>query len=195
MHVITATELPRFIACNGSKYLDKVVEEPVNSVAVDEGNAAHWLIEKVFKGEHTIEELIDRKAPNNHYITFEMAEHCSEFLDIIQGLGQVETDRNYTGDTWEVRGRSDHDHYDPVEKILYINDYKYGYRIVEPVENYTLISHAISFILTYGIVPEKINMSICQPRPYHARGTYRTWSISYQEFLQYQQKVFDCLSN
>ena len=50
---LTATDLPRFMACNGSRLLKRI--EPFNpdDTVAEEGNAAHWLIEQVFRGHFT----------------------------------------------------------------------------------------------------------------------------------------------
>ena len=65
---LTATELPKFMACNGFTRLGGI--EPFNpsTEVTDEGNAAHWLCEQVYHGENP-EDLIGQKAFNGLFIT------------------------------------------------------------------------------------------------------------------------------
>ena len=105
---LTATELPRFMACNGFTRLGGI--EPFNpsTELTDEGNAAHWLCEQVYKGANP-DELIGQKAFNGIFITLEMVENCREYIKLIQmGHSQVEKDTSHrNGDLWEIRGRAD----------------------------------------------------------------------------------------
>lgn len=174
---ITATELPRFLTCNGSLQLAKSPALEKDNTVRDEGNAADWLIGEVFAGRYTPEELVDRKAPNGVYITGDMVEYLEDYFDFILGRGEVEKDTSYAGQNFQVSGRADHVFYDGAD--LHVSDFKYGWRIVEPDENMTLVSHANGFIAQTGIAPVNVHFKIFQPRPWHHKGYTRTWTISY----------------
>lgn len=195
---VTATNLPRLLACNGSRLLPNVDLPEKDNTVKDEGNAADWVIKQVFSGQHLLEELIDRKAPNGVYITPDMAEHLETYLGWIEGKGLIEENTNYNGTAWSVAGRTDHVWFDERSdgvKILNISDFKYGWKIVEPDQNWTLISHAIGYTLRTGIQPTHYEFKIFQPRPYHPRGSVRVWRVGALEFEALKNSVFGTLDN
>lgn len=194
MREITATQLPRFMACNGSKDLPSLpATREGNDTVRLEGNATHWLIEQVFLQGFDPTELIDRKDPEGTYITVEMVENVSEYLKDLKGA--VEVDTSYTCEGVTVKGRADNINFE--NGILEVKDFKYGWGIVEPEENWTLISHAIGYLLnlvtTTGIDinldVKAVIFKIYQPRPFHPCGKIREWSISALELLKYYEKL------
>lgn len=193
---LTATELPRFMACNGFTRLGGI--EPFNpsTEVTDEGNAAHWLCEQVYRGANP-DELIGQKAFNGLFITEEMVENCRMYIQLIKmGNCQVEKDTSYrNGDVWEIRGRADCVMTVPDEKILIIADLKYGWRIVEPEMNWTLISHAIACRHYCGFTPTKFVFRIYQPRPFHPQGQMRDWVISSVELDELEKQLVNALNN
>lgn len=190
---LTATELPRFMACNGYKSLGGI--EPFNpsTEQTDEGNAAHWLCEQVYHGANA-EDLIGQTAPNGLYITADMVEYCREYLEFITSENcEVEVDTSHSGNGWEIRGRADCIKH--TDNKLIVSDLKYGWRIVEPENNWTLISHAIAYCQKNNIQPCTIAFMIFQPRPFHPQGTVRTWIIDYTELMSLYQELSEVLSN
>lgn len=196
---LTATELPRVIACNGSRLLGKLPEFEPDDTARKEGNTVHWLIEQVFSGQFTSSELIDRKSPDGVYITPEMVERIKTYLSEIKGF--IEYDTSFEGFGYIIKGRADNISFQ--DGILTVSDFKYGWRLVEVEENWTLIAHAIGFLLPY-VQSEEINVlndikridfKIYQPRPYHPNGEVRIWSINAQQLLDYHNKLNAIMSN
>lgn len=196
MLVVTATELARLMPCNGSRLMAgfvPVVER--DDTTRREGDAAHWFIKEVHEKRFSPEELIDRRAPNGVYITPEIMEHTSEYLEFMQG-GDVEVDTTYSNDDWKVNGRADGTKFK--ENTLYISDFKYGWSIVDPEKNWTLISHAIGEIrkkYSHRNDVKNIEFTIFQPRAYHPVGRVRSWNISYEELFKYYQEIWKTLSN
>ncbi|AHJ10735.1 hypothetical protein P106B_52 [Rhizobium phage vB_RglS_P106B] len=194
MIITDASNLPRFMQCNGNVLLqaDPALVE-IDTTIREEGNAAHWLASVVFNGQITATEMVDRKAQNGVYITAEMAEHVDAYLSSIRA-GEMEWSYSLNGQNWQINGRADHVRYEDLT-TLYINDFKYGYTIVEPEMNWTLISHAVGFCVTNDVAPARIVFVIHQPRAPHRDGRVRTWSISYQELLELYQRLNQTLSN
>lgn len=191
---LTATELQRFMECNGSIYLEKINPVNIDRTVADEGDAAHWFIEQVFKGNNTQEELINKKAPNGVFITEEMVDNCQEYLNAILNQGSVEIDTSHNGTNWQIRGRADHIYNE--ENKLYISDFKYGWRIVEPKVNYTLISHAIGWLRNNGTNNiDTFIFRIYQPRPYHPEGYVREWMINLDELINLCDSLDYALNN
>lgn len=175
MFKVTATELPRLLTCNGSRLLSNLPTVNVEDTVKDEGNAADWIIQQVFTGQFLLEELVNRQAPNGVYVTEEMADNLKEYLDWVVGKGEIEQDCSYSGSTWQVAGRADHVYYDG--NTLYVSDFKYGWKIVDVVENWTLISHAVGWMLQTGTLPSQVEFRIYQPRPYHPEGAVRSYRM------------------
>lgn len=194
MLITDASNLPRFMQCNGNILLqaDPAYSERDNTIR-DEGNAVHWLASVAFNGQHTAAEMVDKKAPNGIFITAEMAEHVRDYLFAIRA-GAMEWAYSLQGQTWAINGRADHVRYEDLT-TLYINDLKYGYTIVEPELNWTLIAHAIGFCVTNDVAPERIVFTIHQPRAPHRDGRVRPWEISYQELQAHWWRLNQTLSN
>jgi len=178
---LTATDLNRFAKCNGSRLLGKVTRINQDTTVKDEGNAAHWLCEEDFKGNFKADDMIDKKAPNGIFITVGMIKDCEKYLADIVGKGDTELVTSHTDNQhYEIRGRADHVCFE--ENTLFISDFKYGWKVVEPENNWTLISHALGWYDSVkGITPEKIVFRIYQPRGFHPQGALRTWEISHSE--------------
>lgn len=209
--IITADQLPRFMGCNGSIAMTPTYwSEEDNSAARDEGTAAHYMANAVFQGKSTLEEMIDRKAPNGAYMSAEMAEHVEGYLSLLDQSGQTEVDTSFAGQGWEVRARSDyvfHNLHDLIvdhrtgevlsePNTLHVYDFKYGFTIVEPEMHWTLIAHAVGYCIRNNATPQKILLTIYQPRPpWHPDGKLRTWSLSYDQLLQLYTQISNTLSN
>lgn len=196
---ITADELPRFMACNGSRLMEDFKSSVVvNDIDRSEGIAAHWVIEQVFYKRHTLDELIDRQAPNGVFITDEMVENVTPYLESVQDRGAMEHVTSFVGGgntPWSISGRADH--ISAEHGVITITDFKYGWSIVEPENNWTLIAHGIGYAL--GLVHHKnvnlerdikeIKFVIYQPRPYHPSGKVRTWSITPKDLVEYHKQL------
>lgn len=197
---IKADELPRFMTCNASRLMSALVPPQDDFTARDEGTAAHHMATQVFNGHHTLEELIDRKAPNGVYMTSEMAQHVATYLTAISGtysFAGMEIDTSHDRSPhWVVNGRCDWIGESRLSGDLNITDFKYGWRIVEPERNWTLISHAIGRLSQSGAVwnVQRINFNIYQPRPHHPDGPLRTWSITYPELTALYAEMNTALS-
>lgn len=197
MITINASDLSRFMACNGSYFMTPSIpgNSHVSNTTREEGNAAHFMAVSVFRGHYRIEEMVDRKAPNGVYMTDEMAEHVSAYMDYLLNRQQdvitqsdMEVDVTFPG----VNARADHAAVS-YHGCVYVDEFKYGWRTVEPENNWTLIAYAIGYVMKLQIVPDSIHMSVYQPRPYHQDGPARTWSIGYNELLAYHGMLQEAL--
>lgn len=196
MLIVTATDLPRLMACNGSRLMDgfksSIVAEDEQRI---EGDAAHWLIKNTYETKQAPIELVDRKAPNGFYIVPEMVDYIDEFLDADpHRVGMVEIETSFAGNGWHVSARADRLVYDAVNNILHVDDFKYGWGLVEVEQNWTLIAHALGWCIGNQVSPTKIVFRIFQPRPYHADGKVRSWEITYPQLLELYNRINATLS-
>jgi hypothetical protein len=155
----------------------------------------------VARGEYSDPfELIERKAPNGVFITVEMAEHVDGYLTAIRERGEyitggMEVDTSHGSEfLYQINGRADFSAFG-ADSVLYVDDFKYGWRLVEPEGNWTLISHAIGMVKRTGNVPSEVVLTIFQPRPYHYAGRMREWRISYQHLQQLWNELHSQLCN
>lgn len=184
------------MSCNGNVLLTK--NQPFNKDKsyAEDGDAVHWMIEQVFSGQNSAEHYIGKQAPNGVFITAEMVEHAHKYLHDITGKGFIEHETNIKTEKWEVRGRVDHIEYrTDLHDTLIVRDYKNGWGIVEPKQNWTLISHAISFVMQNMICPDEISFMIYQPKASHPEGPVRTWTIGYAELLELYNQLNQAMSN
>jgi hypothetical protein len=195
MLTTTADNLPRLMKCNGSRLMPAAfprVEE--NNTIRDEGNAAHYMANAVFRNEFSIDELIDRKAPNGVIIDGVMADHVGEYLSALDcGEMEVETSFGVSG-IWQINGRCDHRKYNASTDTLTIDDLKYGYSIVEPEMHWTLIAHAVGSCIGLGITPANVVLRIHQPRQFHPDGKIREWRITYARLMELYAEINATLS-
>lgn len=188
MLITTATELPRLMQCIGSINMPAALPPDHDHEARDEGNAAHWLAKEAFEGRPVVP---GQKAYNGYVITEEMCEHVRNYLDALD-CGTMETETTFNGEGWEVRGRADH--ISGGADTLTVDDFKYGWRLVSPEENYTLIAHAIGWCIQNQAAPREIVLRIHQPRPYHPDGPCREWRLSYVDLMTYYSAIAKRLS-
>ena len=198
---VTATELPRVMHCFGSLQMPQAIPGGGDTTQRDEGNCAHWLAEQMFNGASV---GAGATAPNGYVVTDDMVEHVSQYVSALD-CGEMECDTSYSGAAWQVRGRADHLAWRQMgisdngvtltPSILTIDDFKYGWRLVSPVRNWTLMSHAIGWIIRTQQRPDRIVLRIHQPRPYHPEGPLREWSCSFEELMGFYARIDARLSN
>jgi hypothetical protein len=193
---IDATNLNRAMNCPGWLFMPASLPADNDFTARDEGNAAHWVALQMFNG-YVFES--DSKAPNGFVVSTDMLDHVSSYLSSLD-CGEMEVITTFadpTGLRWRVNARADHIVYSRgIPDVLTIDDFKYGWRIVEPEMNWTLIAHAIGYCLGHGdITPSTITLRIHQPRPYHPTGKMREWSFTYDQLLQFHAQIDATLSN
>jgi len=193
--IITADELPRVMACVGSLAMDRPEGLPVaeQSDAAREGTACHWLLSNVLTGVFpTPFERVGKQSPGGIFITSDMAEWVDEVVSAANRtfatmpIAHVEYNTDFSvNPNVEIHGRADIIVWDEFTATLYIDDAKFGWRYVEPDENWTLIAHAIGYVSLHRIAPRRIVFTIHQPQPFHPLGMSRPWEISGDQLQEY----------
>lgn len=195
MTTVHADNLPRVMQCLGSRVMpaDLPPNYDGSQVTRDEGNATHWLAQQIFDKHTTLEHVasVPTRAPNGIFITSDMIEHVGGYLATVSG-GAMEVNTSYGGTGWFVAGRADWIYFDGV--TLHVKDFKYGWRVIEPDENWTLISHAIGYCLAHGITSCNVELTIHQPRAHHPDGKVRSWRTNYAHLQRYYGQIAARLS-
>jgi hypothetical protein len=213
MLTVIADNLPRLMECNGSRLMSPAFPAvDVDPTARDEGTAADWMALQAFNGT-PIGTLINTPAKNGFYMTADMADYVDQYLAALD-CGEMQVDTSFGTDLWRVGARADHIKYiargervefvnggngnvleHPLPSELHVDDLKYGYSLVDPEMNWTLIWHAIGYCITRQVQPDIIKLTIHQPRPHHPDGKHRTWTISYAELLELYARINATLSD
>lgn len=189
---VTATNLPRLIACNGSRLLSTLASVQQDNTVRDEGIAAHRLIVDHFNDPLT-------PIKKTGLITDDMIEHVEKYVSELKlaelfekTVVSLEHDVSIFSDNFTISSITDCiiDEGDAIE----IKDFKYGWRIVEPENNLILMIYAIGYCLKYNKTPSTIKLTIHQPRPFHTDGPVRTWAISYNDLSLKFAEIADTLN-
>lgn len=167
-------------------------EETDNEVRED-GVACHWLAQELWEDRpHVVGDL----SPNGRELTEEMFAAVREYHSLLQGWAVAPTLEqlipvsqffpgvaNGTPDSWA---------YDPATGLLDTADLKYGFMPVEVWRNPQLMIYAwtlVCLLTQQGHAPQKVRLTICQPRCAHRDGTTRSWSLSVQELAEHAAQL------
>ena len=198
---VNATSLPRLMHCGGSLTLDREAPDKLPSDDVIEGNAAHRVVQEVFSKRVKPHAFIGQKVNNNYIVTDDMVEYLDPIISKVQARGlhvypEINTNWDILPDRFGVNGRADWFQFDAVTGTLYIDDLKYGWRLVQPENNWTLISHAIAFaIRNPSLIVNHVVFTIHQPRPFHPDGFSREWRVTGEELRSvYYKRIFNRFS-
>lgn len=202
----------RWVNCPGSVTMCERFPDYTRSEAADEGVASHYVGEQVLL--HAIDpyRLIGTPCPDNGVIiTDEMVDGAMVYVEAVRAacaanppsreLMHVEKHMYIESVHSECHGTPDLRYFIPQTNTLYVDDYKYGWGIVEPYENYQLIIYAIGAIeelarmykTGYGNMDQNITvvLRIIQPRPFHASGSVREWRVNGAALRGYLNRLTD----
>lgn len=195
---IEANHLHRIMGgCDGSLKLTNGRSGPPPSDATREGLAAHAAFRRIVDGHDKPNDLIGHTVmidadQSTFVITREIIDNIMSAVDHVKARGgniltETKTDWSPLADRGRINGRADLIACDNIGGVLYVDDLKYGFRLVDVERNWALISHAIGFITgSQSKHFNKIVFTIFQPRPYHPDGNIRTWSITAADLLAYK---------
>jgi len=158
-------------------------EPPGRNEAADEGTASHWIASETLEGRPA--PTAGAIAPNGITIDLEMIEGAYVYVDAVRHaaggvqlqvesrltIGYIHPECFGTTDCWFVKGNE-----------LHVWDYKYGFSIVDPLENWQMICYTAGIIqqlVLSGMDDQQLDvvMHIVQPRPFHLLGPHRTWRV------------------
>jgi len=201
--IIRGSSMPRAMACHGSVSMEQSVPPAPDTDDSKYGTAAHELSEMVLKGTvGTSAEMIDRQMTNGVVVTGDMAEASTVYTDHVRSRGlplYVEhTGSIDIGSGVIVEGTTDCGAFDEVNGILYVDDAKFGWRIVEAPTNWQLIVYAMMLMQMFARVNpngymniRQIVMTIIQPHPEHMDGKIRSVTVGRAQFSDYVGQLAD----
>lgn len=182
---VRCSGLARPMVCAGYLFMD--VESPPAGEAAEQGTAAGEYLERLLTNQP-----LGVQASNNIFFDDDMKFHINHVYQEIMSQSPSEV-LCETRIDWMTRSgvqiRGQYDACYTLGDMLCIDDLKYGWGIVEVKENWQLLGYAIGEVLRRGQYFPKIRLRILQPRPHHEDGTVREWILTYEELLEYKEKI------
>lgn len=182
----------RWVPCPGSVTLEEQQPETEPDEGAKEGTAAHDAAQLIIAGSATPDSLIDRRAENGIVISDTMVDHVMTYVDALNSYKPGVPRQRYL-EQWiscyvvheDNDGTPDCVDWFPDTKHLVINDFKYGWGIVEAFSNWQMIDYAGGWCAHLGWEPKTITLRVIQPRPVHKDGPVREWNLTTEELLEY----------
>jgi hypothetical protein len=169
-----------------------------------EGDAAHWVAHTVamcYAHPEGVElgaldfPRLKEKAPNGVEITQDMLDGAELWADTI---GAAPGNFINLESRVAVMGVHPHCYGTPdADKmgggVLDVYDYKFGHRFVEVFENWQTLAYVKGVIETRlgGVCPDKVRVTIVQPRSYNPAGPVRSWPYSAQDIYTLTGKLHE----
>jgi hypothetical protein len=125
--LLAPSSMNTLMRCSGSIQLQRLYPEDDDSQDAREGTASHWGGQELLQGA-----MIDvgQVAPNGVVLDIDMVEGAEMYQRAVRDLvpvgGQVEERVDCSSVHPHMWGTPDFWHYDPVGRVLYVLDYKYG---------------------------------------------------------------------
>lgn len=185
MH-IRCSGLARPMICAGYVHLE--LPPSASNPAAEEGTAAGEYLERMLTGKP-----VGTQANNGIYFDDDMKFYLEPIAqDILsRAATPIMCEHSINWQTlsgvW-IKGHPDIAFIDH-DGVLCIEDLKYGWGIVEVVENWQLLGYAIGEIIRRNQAFEEVKLTIHQPRPHHEDGPSRDWYQSYGQILDYKEKI------
>jgi uncharacterized protein DUF2800 len=152
-----------------------------------EGKTATWLAARLLRGHIATTDAVGQTAPNGWVITDDMMTNAMAFCDYVRGHGGA----LYHATTPVVLGGGAiQGHVDDTIAVvaghmgdtLHVFDLRYGWRIVEPERDPTLMCYGLGLA---NAATARIHLHVYQPRPYHPDGPARVWTMPASEMTQW----------
>lgn len=193
----------RWVHCPGSVIMEERFPEPGRSEAAEEGTASHFVASESLTGQAIPSP--GQTAPNGVILTPEMIEAAEVYVQAVAKaapaggplhvekalrVGRVHPECWGTPDLW---------YYVPALWELHVWDYKYGFGIVEPFENWQGICYAggaLDIVAAnmgqpVALIDQRVTVviHIVQPRPFHAVGPVREWRVKASDLRGYYNRL------
>jgi len=173
--------------CAAYPYLaERLPPEPPSDPAM-EGTCAAWLAEMVLTGQaETCRDMLGQTHPENGWVVdVEMARHIQGYVDTVRSYGgRIDVERKVRLNEM-IEGTPDATAI-VKDKLLIVDDLKYGFDPVEPLSEQVVIyaGAILRRASRYNITIGEVRLGIYQPRAYHPSGTHRTIALWPEELMR-----------
>ena len=195
-----ASGMPRTLRCGASVRFPQARPD-VDTDPAREGTCAAWVAECVMNGDaSSAEDYLGETHENGWVVDDDMVRHCQWYIDTIMArAGHHRAEVYVKHPTLPMAGTADHIGWSDDMQTLYVDDLKYGYKVVEATSPQLT---AYLFLVLSNIPPEQwpklVQLSILQPRALHKDGPYRKRVVSVAEMqpdLDHMQAMIEYVIN
>lgn len=164
--------------------------------AAREGTCAAWVAEVVLTGDaHECRDLVGRSHANGWLVTEEMADDVQGYVDMIRKRGGNTRAEHYVALSMHPHIAGTMDATSDTTRndgLLYVDDFKYGRRVVEIYQNPQLIIYGSARARAFmpGTI-RMVQLGVYQPRAFHRDGIYRKWVLSVDELEKLAVDLID----
>lgn len=191
-----ASSIKCVMACPGYIQAIEGIEDEGNKAA-DLGTAAHLLGEKCLKLGCDTHDLLGTTI-DGFEVDHNMADAVQVYVNHIRALrlqnpdgkSMLEERLCMSSVSPDVFGTSDHVLIALRNRVLYIDDYKHGFGVVDEDDNPQTAHYGVSALDTFDLwwAVDKVICTIVQPRADHRRGAIRTAEYTIEEMMQWQSR-------
>lgn len=76
-------------------------------------------------------------------------------------------------------------------ELLEIVDYKNGFILVDEIENSQLLYYGLGYVVKYKVRPERVRVTVVQPRAPHPKGPVRSYIVTWEELVAFKRELFE----
>jgi hypothetical protein len=179
--------------CAAQPRMAAMVPPEVPTDPAREGTCAAWVAELTLTGAVAqCTDLVGQSHENGWLVEIDMARRIQKYVDLVRSYGgeihverKVRLNKNIAGtpDSYAVL---------TADKVLRVDDLKYGFGVVEPVRNPQISVYAgavMRQLLARGVVIQRVVIGVYQPRAYHPAGIHRTWSTYPENLMAFVHEI------
>jgi len=177
--IIAPSALALTVACQAWVQLARGLPPEPDTEETMQGNAADW-VAKQYAAGNEVPYGTPIPMPGDFKVDYDMIHGAKMWADVL-GYGAVSgtpivCERIHPTDCW---GEPDGWQYFPIEQLVRLPDYKYGFGIVDVFECWQLIAYATGILDTLGLddTQTHVEFIIVQPRAHHKDGPIRRWKV------------------
>jgi len=179
----------RWVECPGSVSMEAAAPDESESAAAIEGTAAHHVAAECLLHSREARDYLGEETPQGLRVTEEMAEAVDVYLQDVEqtvaeadGSLQVEKRVSAVSISPDCWGTVDAFLIDYKRGIIYIWDYKHGFRVVDVFENSQVLCYAAGVLaeVEWDRFPGPditLDLRIVQPRAFKTAGPVDVWEV------------------
>jgi len=197
---MNCSDLPRFMQCRSFPTLAESAPafERSESESKRESEAARYALALMLGNPSGNVQINGITCPNGYIVQQDMADRLKAIHDYIRSrdpsahlyqLAKIDWSVPRDGDHFVISGIADSIGWNDETRTMYVDDLKYGYRLAEVDNNFQLIGYAIGAMLRYGHMPDRVIMTIHQPRAWHPDGPTRSAMIDRQGLADGHKRI------
>lgn len=154
-----------------------------------EGTCAAWVAEMMFTDQPV---KVGDAHSNGWLVEPEMLSYIAKYVELVRSHGgKIHVERKVRLNDL-VEGTPDAFAVLDGDGVLYADDLKFGFGIVEPHRNPQVSIYAgaiLRHLASRDVIIRRVVIGIYQPRAWHPAGVYRTWAIYPEELMAFVHEI------